>query len=140
MAEENKMTDEMAEKEFLSWCEENELETDVSSMSEDQATVFESAKKKFMSLLKKGRLVVDAECFDMTLSKFGAEGVAGTTIHVGHPDGKLWIGMDGKKDTEKMHKTQQAISALIGKDVGWISKMDAKDWGFLSQVVALFLV
>ena len=140
MAEENKMTDEMAEKEFLSWCEENELETDVSSMSKDQLTVFESAKKKFMSLMKKGRLIVDGSEFDFTLSKFGADGVAGTTIHVGHPDGKIWIGMDGKKDTESMHKTQQAISVLIGKDVGWISKMDATDWGFLSKVVALFLV
>lgn len=139
MAEE-KMTNEVAEKEFLSWCEANELETDVAEMSDDQKTVFEATKKKFISLLKKGRLVVDGEAFDLTLSKFGAEGVAGTTIHVGHPDGKLWIGMDGRKDTEKMHKTQQAISALIGKDVGWISKMDVKDWGFLSEVVALFLV
>lgn len=138
MAEE-KMSSELAEKEFLSWCEENEIETDVAEMTDDQKTVFETAKKKFCSLIRKGRLVVDAECFDLTLSKFGAEGIAGTTVHVGHPDGKLWIGMDGRKDTERMHKTQQAISALIGKDIGWISKMDANDWGFLSMVVGLFL-
>ena len=137
---EDKMTNEMAEKEFLSWCETNEIETDVTAMSEDQTAVFESTKTKFVSLMKKGRLTVDGEAFDLTLSKFAPEGIAGTTIHVGHPDGKLWVGMDGRKDTEKMHKTQQAISALIGKDVGWISKMDVKDWGFLSQVVALFLV
>lgn len=136
---ENKVTKEIAEKEFLQWCEENELETDVSDMSEAQQTVFELAKSKFIQLMKKGRLVIDGSSFEMTLSKFAPEGMKGEKIIVNHPDGKLWIGMDGRKENETAHKTQQAMSALTGKDVGYLSKIDATDWGFLNAVTALFL-
>lgn len=138
MAEE-KVSKEIAEKEFLQWCEENELETDVVDMSEAQKTVFESAKAKFIRLMKKGRLVIDGSSFELTLSQFSPDSMKGEKITVNHPDGKLWIGMDGRKDNETAHKTQQAMSALTGKDVGYLSKMDATDWGFLSAVTALFL-
>lgn len=138
MAEE-KVTKEIAENEFLQWCEENDLETDEAGMSEDQKTVFTAVKSKFIKLIQKGRLVVDGSTFELTLSKFAPEGIAGTTVSVSHPTGSMWIGMDGRKQNEQMHKTQQAMSALTGKDTGWLSKIDAKDWGFLAEVVGLFL-
>lgn len=101
---ENKVTKEIAEQEFLQWCEENELETDVVDMSEAQKTVFESAKAKFIRLMKKGRLVIDGSSFELTLSQFSPDSMKGEKITVNHPDGKLWIGMDGRKDNETAHK------------------------------------
>lgn len=138
MADE-KMTRDMAEKEFLSWCEENDIETDTGFMTDANLTTFESSKKEFIRFMCKGTLIVDGMNLEYTVSRFSPEGMAGEKIIIKRPSGNIWLALDGKKDTERMHKMQNAISALIGKDVGWISKLDSKDWNFFMLMASLFL-
>lgn len=135
-----KMTREQAENEFIAWCEENEIDCDVSDMSEDMAQAFNSTKNDFVKAMRAGRLVIDGTGFEYTVSKFSPEGYAGEKVKIDRPSGNIWLAMDGKKDTDRMHKMQNAMSALTGKDTGWFSHLDAKDWHFFMGAASLFLV
>lgn len=96
MAEE-KITRELAEKEFLEWCEANEIDCDVSDMEDDMATAFASTKNDFVKAIKAGRLIFDGLDMEYTVSKFSPEGFAGEKIRVSRPSGNIWLAMDGKK-------------------------------------------
>lgn len=140
MAEEMKMTKEQAESEFFAWCEANDIESDIDEMTDDVSVSFEQARKGFVKYLRRGSLVIDGTTLNYEISKFSPQGYAGEKLVINRPSGNIWLAMDGRKDTDRMHKMQNAISALIGKDTGWISKLDAKDWSFLMSVASLFLV
>ena len=135
-----KMTKEQAEKEFISWCEDNDIECDEEEMTEDVLTAFLSAKKSFVKYMRRGTLVLDGIKLVYEISQFSPEGFKGEKLEINRPSGNIWLAMDGRKDSDKMHRMQNAISALTGKDTGWISKLDAKDWSFLMSVTSLFLV
>ena len=56
---ENKITEEMALKEFNDWIEANEFENDLAEMTDEEVTAFNGCKKAFVAAMKAGRLVVD---------------------------------------------------------------------------------
>lgn len=134
---EDKITSELAEKEFFDWCEANEIET--VSINDDEAIVFRAAKNAFLKAIKGGRLIFDGIKVIYTVSKFSPEGFAGQQVNFQRPTGNAWLGMDGRKATEQMHKMQGAMSAMTGKDVGFFAKLDASDWSFFMKASSLFL-
>lgn len=135
----NKITEEMALKEFNDWIEANEFENDLAEMTDEEVTSFNGCKKAFVAAMKAGRLVVDGSSLEYTVSKFSPEGFAGEKVRINRPTGNIWLAFDGKKNDGAMHKMQGAMSAMIGKDLAWFSKLDVKDWNFFSMVVSLFL-
>lgn len=122
---ENKVTTETAETEFFVWCEANEIETDSNSMSDDETVVFNGAKAAFVKAIKAGRCVIDGLKVTYTISKFSPENFKGTDVEFSRPSGNIWLGMDGLKTTDQMHKMQRAMCAMTGKDVGFFAKLDA---------------
>lgn len=135
-----KMTVEQAENEFRTWCDANEFECDVDSMTEDMKVAFNSTKKDVIKAMRAGRLILDGTGMQYTVSKFSPEGFAGVAVTISRPTGNIWLAMDGKKDVDRMHKMQAAMSALTGKDTGWFSRLDVKDWSFFQGIASLFLI
>ena len=137
---EEKINKELAEKEFLDWCELNDLETDVSEMDDKEKVLFEGAKKSAIKMIQKGRLVIDGEKLEYTISTFSPAGFSGEKLTITRPNGSIYLALDGK-NTGEMHRINAAMSALVGKDTGWLAKLDAKaDWTFLNRITQLFLL
>lgn len=137
---EEKINKELAEKEFLDWCELNDIETDSSEMTDKEKAIFESARKSATKMLQKGRLIVDGDKLEYTVSNFSPAGFAGEKLVIGRPSGNIYLALDGKNSGE-MHQINAAMSALVGKDTGWLAKLDAKaDWAFLNRITQLFLL
>ncbi len=137
--DESKITKDLAEEEFIGWCESNDIECDEMEMAEDEKEVFISARRRFVKAIRAGRLVIDGQSCEYMISDIAATGVAGGKIRIEPPNGNIWLALDGRKDVDRMHKMQQAMSALTGKDVGFFAKLPAKDWSFMMSAVSLFL-
>lgn len=137
---EEKINKELAENEFLKWCELNDIETDIAEMDKKEEGIFDSAKKSAVKMLQKGRLIVDGDKLEYTISNFSPAGFAGEKLTIGRPSGNIYLALDGKNSGE-MHQINAAMSALVGKDTGWLAKLDAKaDWTFLNRITQLFLI
>lgn len=136
---EEKINKELAEKEFLEWCDLNDIENDCAEMDEKEQDLFESAKKSAVKMIQKGRLIIDGEKLYYTVSNFSPAGFAGEKLTIGRPSGNIYLALDGKNAGE-MHRVNAAMSALLGKDTGWLARLDAKaDWAFLNKITQLFL-
>lgn len=136
---ENKVTTEFAEKEFNDWVLANDFEKDLAVMSKELQDAYLGCKKAFISAMKAGRLVVDGTSLVYTVSKFSPQGFAGEEIKIARPSGNIWLAFDGRKNDGAMHKLQSSMSAMVGKDIAWFSKLDVKDWNFFAMVVSVFL-
>ena len=135
----NKITNEMAEEEFNSWCELNGVDCDESLMSEEDRDAFKPLKNKIIKAIKDGRAVIDGEKIEYTLSDKYEGKMAGLKIVVDSPTAKLFMGTDGYKETQHIRRMQGAMSALTGLDIGDFAKMNIPDWKFFQAVCVLFM-
>lgn len=137
--EENKITLEMAEEEFKNYCEAVDLDCDESVMSEEDLAAFLPHKEKIVKAIQKGTAIIDDDTIEYTLSPKSDGNLAGMKIKIGRPNAKMFSGMDGFKETQTVKRTQGAMSALCGLDIGVFTKMEIKDWKFFNAVCSLFL-
>ena len=137
--EEDKSDLSLEEKEFLSYCEANDLDCNEDDMDEETLEDFLKIKKPFIRMIKKGRLIVDGALLRYKFSQFSPAGVAGSEVEIKRPWGKSMMAMDGNKDTQQIKKLQSIVSTMIGKEVSFISALDIEDWKFLRGVATLFL-
>lgn len=137
--EEKKIDSATAVKDFGSWCEAVGLDYDESAMSSEDQKAFEVLKNRIVKAIQEGSCIVDGDKIEYTLGSRYEGQMAGMKITVGAPTGKVFLGMDGFKDTQTMHKLHGAMSALTGLDVGVFSKLSIKDWKFFQSVLTLFL-
>lgn len=136
---EDKITKEMAEEEFKNWCEAVDLDCDESEMTEEDYKSFLPHKNKIVKAIQKGVAVIDGENIEYTLSEKSVEGLAGKKITIPRPNAKLFSGLDGFKETQNVKRSQGAMSALCGLDIGVFTKMEINDWKFFNAVCMLFL-
>jgi hypothetical protein len=134
-----KITRELAEQEFMSYCEANDIDCDESAMNEEDATAFKPIKESFIKACRAGRVVVDGKNIEYTISSFSPEGYAGNKLTIGRPNGNAMLAMDGYKDTQSMHKLQAYASAITGKETKYFSNLDNCDWMFVRNIATLFL-
>lgn len=139
MAEEMKISKEIAEKDFNDWCESCEIECDVDSMSEEDKTSFSGLKDRIVKAIMKGKCVVDGDKMQYTLSEKNEGSLSGKTITIDPPTSKTFMGIDGFKETQRMHKMASCMSAITGLDIGVFTKLWGKDFAFMTAVVTLFL-
>lgn len=137
--EEFKVTKEQAEEEFKRWCETVDLDCDEAEMNEEDYKSFLPHKNKIVKAIMKGVAVIDGENMEYTLSDKSVDGLAGKKITIPRPSAKLFSGMDGFKETQNIKRTQGAMSALCGLDIGVFTKMEIPDWKFFNAVCMLFL-
>lgn len=136
---EDKISKELAEEEFVKWCELNDLDCDEALMNDEDKAAFEPLKARIVKAIQKGSAVIDGDTLEYTLSDKYEGGMAGMKITVNPPTARMFAGMDGYKETQQIKKIQGAMSALCGVDVGVFAKMKVPDWKFFNAVCILFM-
>jgi hypothetical protein len=134
-----KIDRETAEKEFESFCEENDIGYDTDGMSDQEKADFEPIKNRFIKACMQGRLFRAGLVLKYTPTEFTKPEFR-EPVEIKRPDGHAFMAMDGYKETQSAHKLQGFISAMTGREVKYFSKIDAKDWLFFRDIATLFLV
>lgn len=135
---ETKIDKATAETEFERYCEANDIDCDIASMSEEDRKDFEPIKKRFIKACMEGRVVVDDRNITYTNSALSLPAFQEAVI-ISPPSGSAFMAMDGYKDSQAVHKLQSFISAMTGKDIKYFAKLDRKDWLFYRDIATLFL-
>jgi len=137
--DEKKVTDELAEREFASYCENNSLDYDEAGMNAEDLKGFLSIKKRFIKACKQGRVEVDGRNIIYTNSDFSPQGFSGEKVTIQRPGGLAFSGMDGLRDTQNIQRLHAFCSAMTGKEIKYFTKLDIQDWQFYSGIASLFL-
>jgi hypothetical protein len=133
-----KIDQKTAEAEFASFCEANDIDCDMDSMTDGDKADFEPIKRRFIKACKQGRVTLDGRKIIYTLSSFTVKEFQ-DPVEIERPDGHAFIAMDGYKETQSVHKLNGFISAMTGKETKYFSKIDGNDWLFFQGIATLFL-
>jgi len=136
---ESKIDKATAEQEFVSFCENNEIEHDESAMNDDEKVSFSAIKKRFLKACEAGRVEVDGTSIKYTISNFSPEGFKGNVITLKRPSGHAFAAMDGYKSDRDMARQIAFMSAMAGQETKYFSKIDGSDWKFIQDISTLFL-
>jgi hypothetical protein len=128
---------ELAEQEFISYCDANEIDRTEEDMDDESRADFLKIKKRFMKAVDEKRLYVEGTSLVYTVSRFSSS--KGESLTVSRPVGRDFIAMDGLKDTQQMSKFNAFLASLTGKEKSYIAKLDIKDRQFLQDIGTLFL-
>ena len=139
MSDEKKIDKELAEKEFVNFCENNEIEYDESAMNDDESSSFSAIKKRFLKACEAGRVEVEGTSINYTISNFSPEGFAGKVITLKRPSGHAFASMDGYKSDRDMARQIAFMSAMAGQETKYFSKIDGSDWRFIQDISTIFL-
>jgi hypothetical protein len=129
-----------AEAEFVRYCEANDIDCDMAGMKEEDRASFEPIKNRFIKACKQGRAKVDGRNLKYTISDFSPAGFSGREITIERCSGHAFMGMDGYKDTQSVHKMNGFLSAMTGQETSFFAKIDGSDWLFFRDIATLFLV
>jgi len=135
----SKIDKEIAEEEFIMYCENNRIEHDESAMDEDDAETLKDIKDRFIKACMEGRVEVEGRNLKYTLSDFSPEGYKGELVTIKRPNGSAFTAGDSFKEKESVKKLQGFMSAQTGKDVSYFTKIDIVDWKFFNAIASLFL-
>jgi hypothetical protein len=134
----NKIDKKTAEAEFVSFCEVNDIDCDTDGMDDDDKKSFEPIKRCFIKACMQGRVIVDGRKIVYTPSDFTVKEFR-DPVEIERPDGHAFIAMDGYKETQAIHRLNGFVSAMIGKETKYFSKIDSNDWLFFRGIATLFL-
>ena len=144
MKNENENAAEIAEKEidfdereFINYCEANEIDHDEMAMDDDDRKTFVKMKNRFMKAVNEKRLIVDGTTLVYTVSRFSQ--TEGEKLTISRPTGKDFIAMDGFKDTQQMQKFNAFIASMARKEKSYVSRLDVTDRQFLQDIGTLFI-
>jgi hypothetical protein len=135
-----KIDRETAEAEFIRFCEENDLDCDMDGMTDEEKKDFKPIQDRFVKACMRGRVEVDGVNLKYTISEFSTQDWRGKTYTIKRPDGHAFIGMDGYKETQSVHRMNGFLSAMTGQEVSFFTKIDRADWLFFRDIATLFLV
>lgn len=137
---ENKISKEIANRDFETWADAIGIDYDTDGMNEEDKASFERLKAPIIKAITDGRCVVDGNTLEYTIKTCAkAEGLVGRNVKIGAPSGAIYTGMDGFKETQNVHRLNGAMSAMCGLDIGVFPKLDIRDYSFFKSVVQLFL-
>lgn len=131
---------EQAEVEFDNWRENCDIDFDESYISDDQKALIASTKRRFVKAVMEGRLEVDGDTINYTISSKSPEGFAGKIVKIKNPGARLKFAMDGFKDNQQAEKEVAGMSALTGQDVGFFRRIYTTDFNLIEGILALFML
>jgi hypothetical protein len=134
----DKFSRETAEAEFVSYCEANDIDCNELDMDEEDRKNFLPIKKRFIKACRQGRVLVNDTKLEYTITKLSPFDASGK-VTINRPTGQAFMGMDGFKEQQSVHKLQGFVSAMTGKEVAYFSKIDIEDWMFFRNIATLFL-
>ena len=128
---------EVAMKEFDRFCEEWDIETDFSEMSQDDIDSFNQAKNPIVKAIKKGRLVVlEDGRLEVYLVKSDLLERDSIILDVSKAD---LLAMDNHKEGRNMHKSLAYSASMAGIPEKLMYKVHPVDFKIIQKVVLLFL-
>jgi hypothetical protein len=136
----NKIDKETAEAEFVAYCDANDIDCDINTMTDEEKDDFKPIKDRFIKACMRGRIEADGVNLKYTISDFSIKEFRGRVISIKRPDGHAFIGMDGYKDTQSVHRMNGFLSAMTGQEVVFFTKIDRADWLLFRDIATLFLV
>jgi uncharacterized protein YlxP (DUF503 family) len=128
----------LGEREFINWCDTNEIEHSEEDLDEDAREDFVKIKKRFIRAVNDRRLIVDGTKLKYTVSKFSK--TAGQELVISRPIGRDFMAMDGFKETQQLQKFHAFIASITKTERSFISSLDITDRQFLQDIATLFLV
>lgn len=133
-----KVAREVAESDFQEWCDANEIDTDVSAMSEEDEEKFLGIKRRIVSAVMRGRLVFEGENCTYTISEH-SEKFAGQKVEIKKPLGSAFITNGNFKGGQEMKRMYAMLSDMTGLTDGAFMKMSVIDVKLFIGIVTLFL-
>lgn len=134
---EDKMSTKVAEAEFNRFAELWDIDTDESSMGEDDVESYEKAKRPLIRGFKAGWLTCDEEgalTFQLRFSK--KSDIKSITLDLSRAD---VLTMDKYKEKQSMHKLQAYMATLAGIPNNKLANIDSRDQKVMRGPILLFL-
>lgn len=129
---EQKVAAEVAESEFLRFCEAMDLDTEPKGDDEDLRSYMD-CKRRIVGAIVDGRMVVDEHGQPV----FSPSDGGGITFY--EPDGSALLAMDQKKQNHNVAKSYAVLAAMTKQPAMRFAKMKNRDLKICQAVMALFL-
>jgi len=134
----SKISREMAEQEFERFGEAMDLDFDVSFMEDEDRKGFEVAKRRIVSAIMSGAMVVNDDGCPIYTPQREEGGDANPNTYY-EPTGATYMAMDRKKKTEDMGKMMALMADYTKTSSGLFGKMKNADLKVCLAVTTLFL-
>ena len=136
MTTEDKLSPEMAEKEFERFADLWDIDIDLKSMGEDDLESYEKAKRPLIRGFVKGWLTLGDEG-ELTFELIKPMGdITSLTLDVARAD---VLAMDKFKDKQSMHKLKAYMASMVGSTVQKLASLDPRDEKRIRGPILLFL-
>ena len=132
-----KIAHEVAQDEFDRFAVAWDLDTDIDTMTEEDADGFNQNKRKIVRQIMNGRAVINDDG-DIDYTLFRPVGQLESVL-LKRPGGRAYLAMDRAKEGRSVTKFNNMIGEAIGQVPTVISRMDGIDVKFLQAVYTLFL-
>lgn len=132
----NKITLEQAKLEVIGFLQEHDLETDTTTMLEEDAADFNEILDAIAKPVSMGRAVIDGDKYVLTLRK-----PIGDTKEVtinGMSAADMFAADKAKKGNE-MAKTGHMLASMVGLTFAEINRLSSQDFMLLSRLSGLFM-
>lgn len=130
-----KVAAEVAESEFVRFCESMELDVDLTAMDDEDKAGFRQAKRRMIDAMMRGKLVVDDDGQPVYTPSKG--NVAPITFR--EPTGASLMAMDSKRAGHDVTKMYSTMADLTQESVQRFSKMLNRDLRVCLAITMLFL-
>lgn len=138
MANEEKMSEELAMQEIERWADDNDIDLYVTV--KDGTKLLDAGAPKLIKAIRRGSLIVNDNCeFEYTVSDKSPAGYAGKKLVIKRPTSAAYMALDSYKDQQSVHKTFALLSSMTGMDVGWFAKLDNIDYKILNIITSFFI-
>lgn len=129
---EKKVATEVAEHEFVRFCEAMDLDTEPKGDDEDLRS-YNETKRRIVDAICEGRLVVDEDGQPVFTPSDGG------SITFYEPEGSSLLAMDQKKSGHNVGKSFAVLAAMTKQPAMRFSKMKNRDLKICQAVMVLFL-
>lgn len=130
---------EIAEAELIQLLDSMDIETDVSSMLEDDAKSFKEILRTLAKPIANGKAVIDGDSYVLTLKKPLDKDGTEKTISISEPSGLAWELIDRAKKGEDIKKLMRFAEGFTGVPYAQIRTMPNSDLKILRVFAQLFL-
>jgi len=130
-----KISREVAEAEFIKWCEAHDLDIDEKFMDTEELEDFRKIKKNIVVGITRGNITIDGEKATV-VTKFSG-GNSPDKITFNSPTGATFMAADRVKAGQNVGSTYAKMADVTGLNSKTFSQLDARDLKYCLGVFAL---
>ncbi len=127
---------EVAENEFNRFCDDMDIDRDLSKMDEDDTKGFNDNKELIVNAIMDGRLVLNDDSEPVYTPKRGKDS---NPLTFREPTGATFMAMDRKKSGQDVGKMIALMDEITRSAPGACSRLKGVDFKVARSIVTLFL-